>query len=158
MLSGCFPCYSWHFFSWVTYFSVSQAWRLLIMSSAKKLIHFMLFLLLLPFVQLGSCSARAEMVLPWSVHAAHGQRNIDKSPPKLSCPGSLVQEQEAPVQLSLRKVTWRLKGDDLDLHVQTELNWSWEEKAASVSSSSWAEHWLQVMVCMQVSPYSLPST
>lgn len=52
----------------------------------KKLIHFMLFLLLLPFVQLGSCSARAEMVLPWSVHAAHGQRNVDKSPPKAVLP------------------------------------------------------------------------
>lgn len=63
----------------------------------------MLLPLLFPFGQPGSSFIRAEMVLSWLVHAIHGQRNADKTPPMLPCPGSLVEEL-AVVQLSLRKV------------------------------------------------------
>lgn len=160
-LSGDFLCYWCHSFSWVTSPLVSQPCLLeafcntLFLMFCKLLMPFTLLPLLFPFGQPGSSSIRAEMFFSWLVHATHGQRNADKTPPKLPCPGSLVEELEALVQLILRRVPWRLKRDDLILHMQTELNWAWDKNAVLINYSSSAKHWLQVLVCTQISLYSL---
>ena len=105
-----FLCYSCHSFSWVTSLLVSQPYLLKAFPNTlspmicKALMPFMLLPLLFPFGQPGSSSIRTEMVLSWLGHATHGQRNADKTRPKLPCPGRPVEELEALLQLSLRKV------------------------------------------------------
>jgi len=109
-LSGRFLCYLCHSFFWVTFLLVSQPCLLnafhtaLSLTICKVLLPFMLLSLLLSFGQSGSSSIRVEMVLSSLVHKIHSQRNAEKTPSRLPCPGRLVEELEALVQLSLRKV------------------------------------------------------